>query len=107
MLATLWHERTRPGMLWCYATAGVTFRYDRFSVRARSSTPDVASRSPVREAVLAARRLNRSLRRLERSQVTSGDIRPLGRVLRRTRRLVEGVTASLEGRSEIAGDPVA
>ena len=65
------------------------------------------TRSPVREAVLAARRLNRSLRRLERSQMTSGDIRPLGRVLRRTRRLVEGVTASLEGRSELAGDPVA
>jgi ParB family transcriptional regulator, chromosome partitioning protein len=55
-------------------------------------------RSPVREAVLAARRLNRSLRRLERSQMTSGDLGPLGRVLRRTRRLVEGVTASLEGR---------
>ena len=65
------------------------------------------TRSPVREAVLAARRLNRSLRRLERSQLSSGDVRPLGRVLRRTRRLVEGVTASLEGRSEIAGDPVA
>ena len=65
------------------------------------------TRSPVREAVLAARRLNRSLRRLERSQVTSGDVRPLGRVLRRTRRLVEGVTASLEGRSELARDPVA
>jgi ParB family chromosome partitioning protein len=65
------------------------------------------TRSPVREAVLAARRLNRSLRRLERSQVTSGDVRPLGRVLRRTRRLVEGVTALLEGRSELARDPVA
>jgi ParB family chromosome partitioning protein len=65
------------------------------------------TRSPVREAVLAARRLNRSLRRLEGSQVTSGDVGPLGRVLRRTRRLVEGVTASLEGRSELAGDPVA
>jgi hypothetical protein len=65
------------------------------------------TRSPIREAVLAARRLNRSLRRLERSQLSSGDVRPLGRVLRRTRRLVEGVTASLEGRSEIAGDPVA
>ena len=65
------------------------------------------TRSPIREAVLAARRLNRSLRRLERSQVNLGDVRPLGRVLRRTRRLVEGVTASLEGRSEIAGDPVA
>jgi len=64
-------------------------------------------RSPVREAVLAARRLNRSLRRLERSQVASGDVRPLGRVLRRTRKLVEGVTASLEGRSELARDPVA
>lgn len=64
------------------------------------------TRSPVREAVLAARRLNRSLRRLERSPVTSGDVRPLGRVLRRTRRLVEGVTASLEGRSELARDPV-
>jgi ParB family transcriptional regulator, chromosome partitioning protein len=64
-------------------------------------------RSPVREAVLAARRLNRSLRRLERSQMTSGDVGPLGRVLRRTRRLVEGVTASLEGRSDIARDPVA
>jgi ParB family chromosome partitioning protein len=55
-------------------------------------------RSPVREAVLAARRLNRSLRRLERLQVGSGDAGALGRVLRRTRRLVEGVTASLEGR---------
>jgi ParB family chromosome partitioning protein len=65
------------------------------------------TRSPIREAVLAARRLNRSLRRLERSQVTSGDAKPLGRVLRRTRRLVEGVTAALEGRSEVAGDPVA
>jgi len=65
------------------------------------------TRSPVREAVLAARRLNRILRRLERSQVTSGDVRPLGRVLRRTRRLVEGVTASLERRSELAGEPVA
>jgi ParB family chromosome partitioning protein len=65
------------------------------------------TRSPIREAVLAARRLNRSLRRLERSQVNLGDVRPLGRVLRRTRRLVEGVTASLEGRSELAGDPVA
>jgi ParB family chromosome partitioning protein len=65
------------------------------------------TRSPVREAVLAARRLNRSLRRLEGSQVSSGDVGPLGRVLRRTRRLVEGVTASLEGRSELAGDPVA
>jgi ParB family chromosome partitioning protein len=64
------------------------------------------TRSPVREAVLAARRLNRSLRRLERSQVTSLDARPLGRVLRRTRRLVEGVTASLEGRSQLASDPV-
>ena len=65
------------------------------------------TRSPVREAVLAARRLNRSLRRLEGSQVTPGDVGPLGRVLRRTRRLVEGVTASLEGRSGLAGDPVA
>ena len=65
------------------------------------------TRSPVREAVLAARRLNRSLRRLERSQVTPGDVGPLGRVLRRTRRLVEGVTASLEGRTELAGNPVA
>jgi ParB family transcriptional regulator, chromosome partitioning protein len=65
------------------------------------------TRSPVREAVLAARRLNRSLRRLERSRVTSGEVGPLGRVLRRTRRLVEEVTASLEGRSELAGDPVA
>jgi ParB family transcriptional regulator, chromosome partitioning protein len=65
------------------------------------------TRSPVREAVLAARRLNRSLRRLERSRVTSGEVGPLGRVLRRTRRLIEEVTASLEGRSELAGDPVA
>jgi ParB family chromosome partitioning protein len=65
------------------------------------------TRSPVREAVLAARRLNRSLRRLERSRVTSGEVGPLGRVLRRTRRLVEGVTASLEGRSELVSDPVA
>lgn len=66
------------------------FREERISAAGR--------RSPIREVVLAARRLNRSLRRLERSQVESGDAGALGRALRRTRRLVERVTASLEGR---------
>ncbi len=73
------------------------FRAERISAAGK--------RSPIREAVLAARRLNRSLRRLERSQVETGDAGALGRVLRRTRRLVEGVTASLEGRSGRAGEP--
>src|SRR5215813_4332321 len=71
------------------------FREERLSGAGR--------RSPIREAVLAARRLNRSLRRLERSEVKPGEAGVLGRVLRRTRRLVEGVTASLEGRSGYAG----
>jgi len=71
------------------------FREERLSGAGR--------RSPIREAVLAARRLNRSLRRLERSEVEAGEAGALGRVLRRTRRLVEGVTASLEGRSGYAG----
>jgi len=71
------------------------FREERLSGAGR--------RSPIREAVLAARRLNRSLRRLERSEVEPGEAGALGRVLRRTRRLVEGVTASLEGRSGYAG----
>jgi len=71
------------------------FREERLSGAGR--------RSPIREAVLAARRLNRSLRRLERSGVEAGEVGALGRVLRRTRRLVEGVTASLEGRSGYAG----
>jgi ParB family chromosome partitioning protein len=73
------------------------FREERISAAGR--------RSPIREVVLAARRLNRCLRRLERSQVESGDAGALGRALRRTRRLVERVTASLEGRSEYVDEP--
>ena len=50
---------------------------------------------PVRDTVLAARRLNRTLRRLGDHAVPAEDVASLRRVLRRTRRLVDGLIRSM------------
>ena len=53
---------------------------------------------PVRDTVLAARRLNRALRRLGALEVAREDVGTLRRVLRRTRRLVNGLIEVIEAR---------
>jgi ParB family transcriptional regulator, chromosome partitioning protein len=50
---------------------------------------------PVRDAVLAARRLNRKLRRLGALPVPPDEVSGLRRVLRRTRRLVDGLIETI------------
>jgi ParB family chromosome partitioning protein len=72
-------------------------KLDAMSVRRFRDQQGGASRAlrPVRDTVLAARRLNRTLRRLGGQVVAAEDVASLRRVLRRTRRLVEGTIESL------------
>jgi ParB family chromosome partitioning protein len=51
---------------------------------------------PVRETMLAARRLNWTLRRLGNLAASPEEVASLRRVLRRTRRLVDGLIATIE-----------
>jgi ParB family chromosome partitioning protein len=51
---------------------------------------------PVRQTMLAARRLNRTLRRLGNLAASPEEVASLRRVLRRTRRLVDGLIATIE-----------
>ena len=73
-------------------------KLDAMSVRRFRDQQGATSRAlrPVRDTVLAARRLNRTLRRLGSQVVPVEDVASLRRVLRRTRRLVEGLIESME-----------
>jgi ParB/RepB/Spo0J family partition protein len=73
-------------------------KLDAMSVRRfREEHGAARERSPVRDAVRAARRLNRALRRLREGDGVSGEaVNALRRVLRRTRRLADGVMQTLE-----------
>jgi ParB family chromosome partitioning protein len=73
-------------------------KLDAMSVRRFRDQQGATSRAlrPVRDTVLAARRLNRTLRRLGGQVVPVEDVASLRRVLRRTRRLVEGLIESME-----------
>jgi len=53
-------------------------------------------RPVVRDAIVAARRLNRALRRLRIREVTAADAGALRRVLRRTRQAIAGLMETLE-----------
>jgi ParB family chromosome partitioning protein len=65
--------------------------------RFRDEHGPVRVRSPLRDAVLAARRLNRALRRLRGADgVSGGEAGALRRVLRRSRRLMDGLMHTLE-----------
>jgi ParB family chromosome partitioning protein len=68
-------------------------KLDAMSVRRFRDHQAGASRPlrPVRDAVIAARRLNRNLRRLRTLTVQPEEMSGLRRVLRRTRRLVDGL----------------
>lgn len=57
----------------------------------------VRGRPPVRDAVLAARRLNRTLRRLPQLQEWPNESGSLRRVLRRTHRLIDRLMTILDG----------
>jgi ParB/RepB/Spo0J family partition protein len=72
-------------------------KLDAMSVRRFRDHQGGGSRAlrPVRDTVLAARRLNRTLRRLGGQGVPADDVASLRRVLRRTRRLIEGMIESL------------
>jgi ParB family transcriptional regulator, chromosome partitioning protein len=73
-------------------------KLDAMSVRRfREEHGAARERSPVRDAVRAARRLNRALRRLQEGDGVSGEaVNALRRVLRRTRRLADGLMQTLE-----------
>ncbi len=73
-------------------------KLDAMSVRRfREEHGAARERSPVRDAVRAARRLNRALRRLREGDGVSGEaVNALRRVLRRTRRLADGLMQTLE-----------
>jgi ParB family transcriptional regulator, chromosome partitioning protein len=73
-------------------------KLDAMSVRRFRDQQGATSRAlrPVRDTVLAARRLNRTLRRLGTQVVPVEDVASLRRVLRRTRRLVEGLIEAME-----------
>lgn len=77
-------------------------KLDTMSVRrfrAERSGTEAAPRSPVHDLVLAARRLNRTIRRALAEDVESaGDVAGAIRVLRRTQRLVERELAALNAR---------
>jgi ParB family chromosome partitioning protein len=73
-------------------------RLDLMSVRRfreeREGTP-AAPRSPAREIVLAARRLNRTLRKLDAAQLGADERNEIVRVLRRSGRLIQRKTKAL------------
>jgi ParB/RepB/Spo0J family partition protein len=72
-------------------------KLDTMSVRRfREEHGSASGRAPLRETLLAARRLNRSLRRLRGMEVSSQDAAALRRVLRRTRRLAGSVLERLD-----------
>jgi len=62
-------------------------------------------RPPARAAVLAARRLNRTLRRLGSVTVSAEEASTLRRVLRRTRKLVDGLMEAIEAARLGPGEP--
>jgi len=76
-------------------------KLDAMSVRRFRDQHAGASRAsqPVRETMRAARRLNRTLRRLNALEVGPEDAGPLRRILRRTRRLVNGLVEAMEPRT--------
>jgi hypothetical protein len=73
-------------------------RLDLMSVRRfreeREGTP-AAPRSLGREIVLAARRLNRTLRKLDTAQLGADERNEIARVLRRSGRLIQRKTKAL------------
>lgn len=72
-------------------------KLDAMSVRRfREEHGPARERQPVREAITAARRLNRALRRLRSGDATGEAAAAMRRVLRRTRRLVDGLLETLE-----------
>lgn len=72
-------------------------KLDAMSVRRfREEHGPARERQPVRDAIVAARRFNRALRRLGDSDVTGDAASAMRRVLRRTRRLVDRLLDTLE-----------
>jgi ParB family chromosome partitioning protein len=72
-------------------------KLDTMSVRQfREEHGPAAGRPPLRETLLAARRLNRSLRRLRGIELPREDAGALRRALRRTRRLAGSVLEALD-----------
>ena len=73
-------------------------RLDAMSVRRfREEQGSARDRSPVRDAVIAGRRFNRALRRLRGTKEISGEAGgALRRVLRRTLRLVDSLTPTVD-----------
>jgi len=62
-------------------------------------------RPPARATVLAARRLNRTLRRLGSVTISAEEASTLRRVLRRTRKLVDGLMEAIEAARLGPGEP--
>jgi hypothetical protein len=63
------------------------------------------ARDPIRDTVLAARRLNRRLKRMATLEPSVTDAGSLRRVLTRTRRLIDGVVQAIESSRHALDQP--